>query len=667
MATARSSLAVLLAAAAAFGLPTAAFGQEQPAPGVYTGSYQCAQGTTPATLEIRSDGAGMFTFGGGRLPRGSYAVRVVPRPGGEVELAPQAWVQRPAGYVAVAFRVRPLGSRLEGRVLGPGCSTISLAGARAPAIVQSDRQAQPSARPQPVQASAFATPKDLMAFAERGPPNQATDEKVAALRRLVAEFPSDPMVPKAHWWMAFLYRSAGRHAEAAAAAFEGYRAGPQDGFGRNALKELARNLNALKQTEALCRVVYEFRDVYPDETPIAYESCNAYQRGPAFEGARPLGVTATFDPRSFQFTRSRGPVLPVSLARVRTLSDAQLAALPKPSQSRPVYYDFGDGVGRLVYSFRDCDGRQLNAYLGYRSPTPQDPTRYVGVANGTLCGDKPYQFPTVRVSFDEARALLAKGQLEDGYGGKIAPTELARALIGSEADFQQIRRLLNTTADSVGPAGSPGPRDIARVFAASLIQGHPSSRGLQKLGILSGPEPRSGGYGVVYDIEGNQRWAQAIRPAALALWKETYVFFVDEDTPPRCKAVPGGAFDCAFRWDVKVEAANLGKSLMEALTGGGESALEREQRLRAEAARKNFKWTPLTATFRRSGETWQSPQVAALTKEMAVKLEATRAEAARAMRASGPTAGDECRSEAMQDLAKGDTDIAAVRSLFCGM
>jgi hypothetical protein len=99
-------------------------------PGRYVGTYICGQGVTPATLEIDASPeggrTGRFSFGGGKLPEGSYTVKVKDKPKGELVISPVKWLTRPEGYTFVEILVTRNDERLIGRVNAAGCGEFNV-------------------------------------------------------------------------------------------------------------------------------------------------------------------------------------------------------------------------------------------------------------------------------------------------------------------------------------------------------------------------------------------------------------------------------------------------------------------------------------------------------------------------------------------------------------
>lgn len=107
---------------------------------IYRGTYSCAQGPTAVEIDLTGVGegyGGLFRFGGGRVPRGSYTVDVEPLGRGAFRLRPLRWEQQPRGFTMVGAEVMIGNGRLAGRIDGPACGAIvadaAMATARAPA------------------------------------------------------------------------------------------------------------------------------------------------------------------------------------------------------------------------------------------------------------------------------------------------------------------------------------------------------------------------------------------------------------------------------------------------------------------------------------------------------------------------------------------------------
>ena len=114
---------------------------------IWRGSYRCAQGVTPLTLEVTDvahaeretpygDGkfaTAVFRFGGqgSGLPSGSYNMEGAILEDGTIRLDPQGWIHQPPGYhmVGLSGAVGAAG-RFSGRILDASCSGFALGLAR---------------------------------------------------------------------------------------------------------------------------------------------------------------------------------------------------------------------------------------------------------------------------------------------------------------------------------------------------------------------------------------------------------------------------------------------------------------------------------------------------------------------------------------------------------
>jgi hypothetical protein len=113
-------------------LPTTVAGAQSLEPGKYSGVYRCAQGLTDSTLEVFSqpqNGDGRFIFRKGSI-FGSYTVSISDNDG-KIQIDPNEWERRPAGYRAVPITVKKNGNSLDGFVLSPSCGEIHLLRERA--------------------------------------------------------------------------------------------------------------------------------------------------------------------------------------------------------------------------------------------------------------------------------------------------------------------------------------------------------------------------------------------------------------------------------------------------------------------------------------------------------------------------------------------------------
>ena len=98
--------------------------------GIWTGTYECAQGLTAMTLSIEGEsGHGVFEFGplksNKSVPKGSYEFTVVANRGGYT-FEPGEWIVRPENYVPVRLsgQLSPDQMQLHGTVEFQGCSTF---------------------------------------------------------------------------------------------------------------------------------------------------------------------------------------------------------------------------------------------------------------------------------------------------------------------------------------------------------------------------------------------------------------------------------------------------------------------------------------------------------------------------------------------------------------
>ena len=105
--------------------------------GRWKGTYTCAQGLTGFDLDISEEGGGavsaVFSFGpvesNPDVPNGSYSMtgRFDPR---SLTLTPQAWIEKPAGYVMVGLVADLPGDDpdvLSGTVTSSACTTFRVA------------------------------------------------------------------------------------------------------------------------------------------------------------------------------------------------------------------------------------------------------------------------------------------------------------------------------------------------------------------------------------------------------------------------------------------------------------------------------------------------------------------------------------------------------------
>jgi len=94
--------------------------------GRMVGRYLCAQGWTALTLEVTASGSSVqAVFDFHHTPtgvRGRYSMRGQLRAGGELELAPVAWITQPRGYKMVGMRGRVgADGAYRGVILNPSC------------------------------------------------------------------------------------------------------------------------------------------------------------------------------------------------------------------------------------------------------------------------------------------------------------------------------------------------------------------------------------------------------------------------------------------------------------------------------------------------------------------------------------------------------------------
>ena len=104
--------------------------------GRWKGTYTCAQGLTGFDLDISDEGGGavsaIFSFGpvesNPGVPDGRYSMtgRLDPR---SLTLTPEAWIEKPAGYVMVGLVAELPGEDpevLSGTVTGSACTTFRI-------------------------------------------------------------------------------------------------------------------------------------------------------------------------------------------------------------------------------------------------------------------------------------------------------------------------------------------------------------------------------------------------------------------------------------------------------------------------------------------------------------------------------------------------------------
>ncbi|MGD9966896.1 MAG: hypothetical protein AB7T59_10270 [Hyphomonadaceae bacterium] len=101
--------------------------------GLWRGTYTCGQGQSGIDLSIRqtSGSAVEATFDfyptplnpnartGAFTMRGSYVSST-----GRISLAPVRWLNQPAGYTMVGVEAQRTANVIEGRIIGPNCTTI---------------------------------------------------------------------------------------------------------------------------------------------------------------------------------------------------------------------------------------------------------------------------------------------------------------------------------------------------------------------------------------------------------------------------------------------------------------------------------------------------------------------------------------------------------------
>lgn len=122
--------------------------------GTWRGAYHCNQGNTALalTIDARKDGTltALFHFEAASdnpgVPTGCFAMEGSHDPAtGRTELRPLNWVLRPGFYVMVGLDgvLSAEGDRIEGRVLGPGCTAFRLERAPGPAAAAACRSGAP--------------------------------------------------------------------------------------------------------------------------------------------------------------------------------------------------------------------------------------------------------------------------------------------------------------------------------------------------------------------------------------------------------------------------------------------------------------------------------------------------------------------------------------------
>lgn len=94
---------------------------------VYTGTYTCEQGLTDVSIDLSNIGYGLggtFSFGGGRVPHGSYEFALIPLGGSRYQIDPVRWRQRPAGFRMVGATITIVNGQLSGNIDDRDCTTI---------------------------------------------------------------------------------------------------------------------------------------------------------------------------------------------------------------------------------------------------------------------------------------------------------------------------------------------------------------------------------------------------------------------------------------------------------------------------------------------------------------------------------------------------------------
>jgi tol-pal system protein YbgF len=132
------------------------------------------------------------------------------------------------------------------------------AAAEQPAAQPAAGGAAPAAEapPQANATEAFARARQLML-------SGAYDDAEAAFRAYVQTYPDAPKTPEARYWWGKMLAVKGAHAEAATAYIGAIRGWPQTGWAPDATVELARELVAVKKTEAACQALAEAHKHYP--------------------------------------------------------------------------------------------------------------------------------------------------------------------------------------------------------------------------------------------------------------------------------------------------------------------------------------------------------------------------------------------------------------------
>ncbi len=98
----------------------------------FTGRYLCAQGVTDLALRVLSaQGASLrveFVFNHAPSRAAGRYTLTGSCEGGRVALSPEAWVERPPGYIMVGMEgPAPRAGRFDGRITHPSCGWFSLA------------------------------------------------------------------------------------------------------------------------------------------------------------------------------------------------------------------------------------------------------------------------------------------------------------------------------------------------------------------------------------------------------------------------------------------------------------------------------------------------------------------------------------------------------------
>lgn len=103
---------------------------------VWEGRYDCAQGITGLTLELVGSGGvevrATFNFyavpENPSVPSGSYTLTGAVRSDGTIELVPERWLSRPAGYemVGMSGRLDHATGIMRGAIPFPSCTAFDL-------------------------------------------------------------------------------------------------------------------------------------------------------------------------------------------------------------------------------------------------------------------------------------------------------------------------------------------------------------------------------------------------------------------------------------------------------------------------------------------------------------------------------------------------------------